>query len=81
VDSVGNIYIADYGNHRIRKVYSSGGIMSITTIAGTGEADYSGDGGPSTSAKLNCPSGVTVDSGGNIYIADYGNHRIRKIKK
>jgi sugar lactone lactonase YvrE len=81
VDSVGNIYIADYGNHRIRKVYSSGGIMTITTIAGTGEADYSGDGGPSTSAKLNCPSGVTVDSGGNIYIADYGNHRIRKIKK
>ena len=52
---------------------------TITTIAGTGTAGYSGDGGPSTAAKLNAPSGVAIDPSGNMYIADYNNFRIRKI--
>lgn len=75
VDSSGNFYIADFDNHRIRKV--SGGV--ITTIAGTGVADFSGDGGPATSATLSNPIGVAVDSSGNVYIADLGNSRVREI--
>jgi sugar lactone lactonase YvrE len=75
VDSSGNIYIADTSNQRIREV--SGG--TITTVAGTGSAGYNGDGIPATSAWLNSPFGVNVDSGGNIYIADYGNSRIRRV--
>jgi uncharacterized protein (TIGR03437 family) len=75
VDSNGNIYIGDALNERIRKV--SGGI--ITTIGGNGLFKVSGDGGPSTSATLESPAGVTVDSSGNIYIADTGNNRIRKV--
>ncbi len=54
----GNVYIADYGNHRVRKVTVSTGI--ITTIAGTGTGSYSGDGGAATSASLNRPSGVSI---------------------
>jgi hypothetical protein len=75
VDSTGNVYIADSHNQRIRKV--SGGI--ITTIAGTGAAGYSGDGGAATAAQLSLPSAVTIDSNGNLYIADTNNQRIRKI--
>ncbi|HEV3201474.1 MAG TPA: hypothetical protein VGZ73_26425 [Bryobacteraceae bacterium] len=75
VDSSGNLYIADFGNHRIRKV--SGG--TITTVAGNGTAGNSGDDGPATSASLNNPSGVAVDSAGTLYLADYGNNRIRKV--
>ena len=71
----GNLYIADRANHRIRKVDSSG---IITTIAGTGEYEYSGDGGLATSAKLYYPNSLAVDSG-NIYISDNINNRIRKI--
>jgi streptogramin lyase len=77
VDSARNIYIADYNNHRIRKVDSSG---KITTIAGNGTYGYSGDGGQATLAQLNHPWGVTVDSVGNIYIVDRSNHCIRKAK-
>lgn len=76
VDSAGNIYIADAGNNRIRKVNTSGG---ISTIAGTGTAGFSGDGSAALTAKLSGPSDVAIDRGGNIYIADYGNNRIRKI--
>jgi len=75
VDSSGNVYIADTLNHRIRKV--SGKI--ITTVAGTGNAGFSGDGGPALSARLNAPSGLAVDSIGNVYVADTLNHRVRKI--
>ena len=73
VDSAGNLYIADTGNNRIRKV--SNGV--ITTIAGSGAQGYSGDGGPATIAALSVPTGVAVDSAGNVYIADYGNDRVR----
>ena len=76
VDSAGNIYIADYFNHRIRKVDTSG---IITTIAGNGQIGFSGDGGPATQASFNFPWGITIDISGNIYIADYINHRIRKV--
>ena len=76
VDASGGIYIADTGNHRIRKVDLTG---VITTIAGNGAAGYSGDYGPAMSASLNSPEGVAVDSSGNIFIADTGNSRIRKI--
>jgi|GEM_PF-969054 len=75
-DSSGNMYIADKSNNRIRKVDTSG---NISTVAGTGTSGYSGDGGPATSAQLNYPSGLTFDSSGNMYIADRGNNRIRKV--
>jgi sugar lactone lactonase YvrE len=76
IDKKGNVFIADRGNHRIRKVDTRG---NITTIAGNGTAGFSGDGGAATSASLNLPSGVAVDSKGNLYIADRSNDRIRKI--
>src|SRR3990172_9212673 len=76
VDPSGNIYIADMYNNRIRKVDTSG---VITTVAGNGIMGYSGDGGPAVSASLYGPSGVAVDSSGNIYIADSWNYRIRKV--
>ena len=76
-DSSGNLYIAEYGNHRVRKVDGATGVIS--TIAGTGTAGFSGDGGPATAAQLSHPTDVTLDSGGNIYIVDYSNTRIRRI--
>ena len=74
---LGNIYIADLYNQRIRKVTVSTGIIS--TIAGTGTASYSGDNGAATSATLNNPNGVGLDTAGNMYIADFTNNRIRKV--
>jgi uncharacterized protein (TIGR03437 family) len=76
VDALGNLYIADDGHHRIRKVDSSG---IITTVAGTGTQGYSGDNGPATKAQLWRPSGIAVDGAGNLYIADTDNRRIRKV--
>jgi len=76
VDKSGNVYVADADNNRIRKISTTG---IITTIAGTGSGGFAGDGGLATSATLNIPSDVAVDSAGNIYIADSGNNRIRKI--
>jgi hypothetical protein len=76
IDAAGNIYIADRGNNRIRKINTSG---IISTIAGTGNNEYTGDGGLATSATLTGPSGVTIDGAGDIYIADAGNHVIREI--
>jgi len=87
VDGNGNLYIADTYNHRIRKVNGATGV--ITTIAGNGclgllagpnsPGCYSGDGGPATSASLSFPAGVAVDGSGNVFIADTGNNRIRKV--
>ncbi|MEO6884070.1 MAG: T9SS type A sorting domain-containing protein [Bacteroidia bacterium] len=76
VDATGNVYISDEGNQRIRKVNTSG---IITTIAGNGIQGYSGDGGVATAAELNFSSGVAVDAVGNIYIAVWGNFRIREV--
>jgi len=77
VDSLGNLYIADTNNHCIRKVDTAG---IITTIAGhDGSSGYSGDGGLAREAVLNSPIGVSVDSLGNLYIADRNNHCIRKV--
>jgi uncharacterized protein (TIGR03437 family) len=75
LDFAGNLYIADAGNRRVRKV-TPGGIIS--TVAGTGVQGFSGDGGPATNAQLNAPASVTF-SGGNLYIADSSNQRIRKV--
>ena len=76
VDGDGNIYIADRGNHRVRKVDAAG---TITTIAGTGDRGFDGDGGPATQAQLSNPSGIHLDSAGNLYIADEQNRRVRKV--
>lgn len=81
IDTAGNIYIADKWNHRIRKVAPNG---VITTFAGSGPnstptGGYGGDGGPATQAQLNQPHGIALDSAGNLYIADEGNGRIRKV--
>lgn len=77
LDGAGNLYIADTGNHRIRKMAATTGI--IGTIAGTGSAGYSGDGGPATAAQLNGPAALAIDGSGDIYIADTQNNRIREI--
>lgn len=78
VDNAGNIYIADHGNHVIRKIDPTG---AITTIAGTGTAGYSGDGGLAVAAQLSSPFGVAMDAEGNILVTDNGNSVIRKIEK
>jgi sugar lactone lactonase YvrE len=76
VDATGNLFIADTGNERIRKVGTNG---IITTVAGTGTASYFGDGGAATNAKLNYPWGVAVDASGDLFIADCYNNRIREV--
>lgn len=76
IDPAGNFYIADSLNHRVRRISTSG---VITTIAGTGVAGYSGDGGPALKAQLNGPMGVAADAFGDVFIADTSNNRIRKV--
>jgi uncharacterized protein (TIGR03437 family) len=75
-DGNGNIYIAETGGHRVRKVDRTG---AITTLAGTGAAGFSGDGGPAAQAQLAFPYGVAADILGNVYIADLGNARVRRV--
>ena len=75
VDAAGNVYIADYGNHRIRKIDTTG---TINTIAGNGNVKFSGDNGPALSAGMD-PFDVAVDSGGNLFVVDQLNNRVRKI--
>jgi len=75
-DSLGNLYLADTGNHRIRKIDLNG---MITTVAGTGTPGFSGDGGPASAAQLNSPFAIVVDSAGDLFITDAGNHRVRKV--
>ncbi|HTB06519.1 MAG TPA: T9SS type A sorting domain-containing protein, partial [Bacteroidia bacterium] len=77
VDDSGNIYIADQGNQRVRKIYASTGI--IATIAGNGTQGYTGDGGAANSAELYNPTGVAVDGSRNVYIADATNNVVRKV--
>ncbi len=76
VDSLGNIYVADADDNRVRKI-SPGGV--IQTIAGTGVAGFAGDGGPANVALLNQPYGLALDAAGNLYIADLGNARVREV--
>lgn len=76
LDKGGNIYLADVSNKRIRMVNAAG---IITTIAGTGTGGFSGDNGAATSAKIQSPQGMCVDTSGNLYFADANNGRIRKI--
>ncbi len=75
-DHRGNLIFADQDNHKVRKITPAG---IISTVAGIGSPGYSGDGGISTAAKLNFPTGVGVDAIGNIYVADQYNNRVRKV--
>jgi len=72
----GSLFIADTNNNRVRKIDHGGNIVAF---AGSGRAAYGGDGGPATSADLNLPTGLAFDSAGNVYIADSGNNRVRKV--
>jgi sugar lactone lactonase YvrE len=80
IDSLGDLYIADSANQRVRKVDTNG---IITTVVGNDNngyfGSYSGDGGPASNATVNYPTGVSVDTLGNLYIADSGNNRIRRV--
>ena len=75
-DSAGNLYFTDSRNHRVRKISASG---TISTVAGTGTAGFSGDSGPGTAALINTPAGIAADIAGNVYFGDSGNHRVRVI--
>jgi len=77
-DQDGNLYIADEFNNRVRKVSPSG---VITTFAGTGEPEFSGDGGPAIEARFSGTSGLAVDQAGNIYIASAGDGRVRVVDR
>lgn len=79
LDSQGNLYIADFLNHRIRKVDTGG---TITTVAGTGTAGYDAaeEGGPATSAKINRPFGIAIDTQDRVYFSDSNNRRVRRIE-
>ncbi len=76
-DAAGNLIFSDTFNHRIRRVGASDGVVS--TLAGTGERGFSGDGGPATQARLNEPYGITIDHDGSVFFADRLNHRVRRI--
>ena len=76
LDSAGNIFIADANDHRVRRVAADG---SISTVAGDGIPGFRGDGGPASASRLNTPYGIAVDRAGNLYIADLGNNRVRKV--
>jgi len=83
-DGAGNLYIADYSNSRVREVLASGGSIgpssTIVTVAGNGSAGFSGDGGPATQAQLAAPSGIALDSAGNLFIADTWEDRVREVR-
>ena len=72
----GSVYVTDLGQHRVRRIAPDG---TISTVAGTGDAGFTGDGGPATAARLDMPSGVTVGSDGSVFIADTNNGRVRRV--
>lgn len=76
-DAAGNMFFVEMQNHLVRRVDAKSGIIS--TVAGTGQAGFSGDGGPATAAQLKSPHSIALDNSGNLYIADIANHRIRKV--
>jgi sugar lactone lactonase YvrE len=76
-DAAGNMYFVEMQNHLVRRVDAQSGLIS--TVAGTGSAGYSGDGGPARQARLSSPHSIALDDRGGLYIADIGNHRIRKV--
>jgi sugar lactone lactonase YvrE len=83
LDRAGNLYFSEHGDffgtnrgYRVRKVDANG---IISTVAGSDRKGFAGDGGPATQARLHTPTGVAVDSAGNLFIADYGNNRVRKV--
>jgi len=73
-DAQGNVFIAETGNHRVRRIDVQ--TRAVTTVAGTGVAGFDGDGQVGTAASLDSPSGLAVDPLGNLFISDTGNHRI-----
>lgn len=77
LDAANHLYIADTGNHRIREIDLTSGV--ITSVAGTGAQGFSGDGGLATGATMDAPTGLALDVAGDLYIADTGNHRLRMI--
>jgi streptogramin lyase len=76
-DAAGNLFFSDTFNHRVRRVDAASGV--ITTVAGSGEAGYSGDGGPATAARLNEPYGIVIGRTGNLYVADRLNAAVRRV--
>jgi sugar lactone lactonase YvrE len=78
LDAGGNLYVTEWPDSRIRKVTPSG---MISTFAGAGTRGFSGDGGPATQAQLNCPWGLALDEGGDLYVADDQNLRVREITR
>lgn len=76
-DQHGNIFFVEMKNNLVRRVDAKTGVIS--TVAGTGKAGFSGDGGPATKAQLKSPHSITLDHDGNLYICDIGNHRIRVV--
>lgn len=77
IDAQDNVYVADMGNHRVRKIAPDG---TVTTLVGVGLAGFGGDGGPSEAAWLSLPTSVAADNQGSVFIADSGNHRVRAVK-
>ncbi len=75
-DRAGNLLVTEQGSHRVRRIAPNG---AISTVAGTGAPGFSGDGGRATAAQLSQPNATAVDAAGNIYIADMGNHRVRRV--
>ncbi|MFI1973247.1 hypothetical protein BLA24_06195 [Streptomyces cinnamoneus] len=76
LDDEGNLYVADYWNHRIRRISPDG---LIVTVAGTGRPGHGGDGGPALAARFNEPRGLALDARGNLYVAEWKGHRVRRI--
>ena len=76
-DQAGNMFFVEMQNHLVRRVDAKSG--TISTVAGTGKSGFGGDGGPATKAQFSSPHSIALDDGGNLYIADIGNHRIRRV--